>query len=73
MLGEQEEELNRLKRMMDETRAQVKQEVDDTGYLLRAIADESPAAKPAGEAAPRIEKPADTSADDASSHERKPQ
>lgn len=73
MLGEQEEELNRLKRMMDETREQVKQEVDDTGYLVRAIADESPAREPANETAPRIEKPADAPADDASSHERKPQ
>ena len=40
MLGEQEDELNRLKRMMDETRQQAREEVEETEYLVRALPDE---------------------------------
>lgn len=40
MLGEQEDELNRLKRMMDETRQQAREQVEETEYLVRAIPDD---------------------------------
>ena len=67
LLSEQEEELNRLKRMMDESRQQVQQEVEDTEYLVRAVPDEPSSDQET--AAPELpEKPAP---DAPNPHERK--
>ena len=73
MLGEQEEELSRLKRMMDETRQQARQEIEETEYLVRAVPDEEPAKPAASEAPARISERSAPSADasDTDEHDSK--
>ena len=40
MLGEQEDELRRLKQLMEESRQTLQKEAEDTEYLVRAIPDQ---------------------------------
>jgi sec-independent protein translocase protein TatB len=68
MLGEQEEELNRLKRMMDEARQQAREEVEETEYLVRAIPDD--ASSESTDKAKAL--PGDAPADASNAHERDP-
>ena len=68
MLGEQEEELNRLKRMMDEARQQAREEVEETEYLVRAIPDD--ASSESNDKARAL--PDDTAPEAPNAHERDP-
>ena len=68
MLGEQEEELNRLKRMMDEARQQAREEVEETEYLVRAIPDD--ASSESTDKARAL--PDDTAPEASNAHERDP-